>query len=143
MKYGIFSHYIYIFGIIILLFAVGVHVIKKEYFENPSHPTTHDSQKYTIKEISFAVNTLIDSLSTPYSLVKVHKVHKNGPYLSFECMLYNIKHPSVENFSAKVKIPLGSDVYSLVSATSTASNEVIENGSYSIKESQQYADLNK
>ena len=141
MKYGIFSHYIYIFGIVLLLLAVGVHIIKKEYYENPSN-NTNNSQKYTIKEISFAVNTLIDSLSTPYTLVKVHKVHKNGPYLSFECMLYNVKHPSIENFAAKVKIPLGSKKYTLVSASSTASNEVIENGTYSIKESQKYADLN-
>lgn len=140
MEYGILSHYIYILLLILILLIIGCYVIKKECFESKSVDT--QGQKYTVSEISKSVDTLLSSLNDRHSLVKVHSVHKSSPYLSFECMLYNHDHPSVKIFSAKVKIPLSSKgMYTLENATVSDSNEVIENGTHGLRDSQVYGNL--
>lgn len=126
---------------ILLLFFIFCYVVKKECFENK---TVYEStgQTYTISEISKSVDTLINSLNEHHSLVKVHSVTKISPYITFDCMLYNHEKPSVKNFNAKVKIPLNSkNQFVLEHANVSDSNEVIENGTKSIRESQFYGNL--
>ena len=125
---------------ILLLLFVFCYIVKKECFE--SKESDSNAQKYTISEISHSVNALINSLSERHSLVKVHSVTKVSPYIRFNCMLYNHDKPSVKNFNAKVKIPLNSkNQFVLEDANVSDSNEVIENGTKSIRESQFYGNL--
>ena len=126
---------------ILLSLFIFCYVVKKECFEN--NTTSNSSgQKYTISEISHSVNALIDSLNERHSLVKVHSVTKISPYITFDCMLYNHDKPSVKNFHAKVKIPLNSkNQFVLENANVSDSNEIIENGTKSIRESQFYGNI--
>lgn len=141
MKYGIFSHYIYI--ALFLLLGIGIigYVIKKECFES-SQSQESISQKYTITEISKSVDALLNSLNDKHSLVKVHSVQKSGPSIMFNCMLYNHARPSVKNFYAKVRIPLSSkSKYTLEESKISDSSEHIENGVHKISDSQIYGSL--
>jgi len=134
---------IFVILAVCLLFGVLGWVVKKECFESePKLVAQISSQKYTITEISRAVDVLLQSLQDTHSLLKVYSVSKSSPYLTFTCMLYNHQHPSVKNFTAKVKLPLSSKgKYVLESASASDSNEVIENGTRSIHDSQFYGNL--
>lgn len=132
---------IYIFACVILIFFIIAYVAKKEILESFENNTS-SSQKYTIKEISFAVQALLLSLQYKYSLVKVTTVTRNGAFIDYECMLYNHDKPSVQNFKTKVKIPLNSSgKYMVVNSTMMGSTDSIKNGVRQIQESQHYENL--
>lgn len=123
----------------LLLLFVTCYVVKKEFFTDgkPIVPG-----KYTITEITKAMDLLLISLKDKHSLVRVNNVSKNSPYISFDCLLYNHNTASVKNYYAKVKIPLSSKgTYILETSYVSDSNEHIENGTVSIKDSQTYGNL--
>ena len=114
-----------IFAILLCIF-VAVYIIKKECGNSTSN---HGSQKYTVSEISYGVNALLESLIDRHSVVKVLSVNKSSPFLKFECLLYNHDHSAVKHFTATVRIPLSSNgKYILENASVSDSNEVIECG---------------
>lgn len=134
---------IYIILLALCLIFFSGFIIKKEYFESNTE-FDKEGQRYSVSEISRAVYTLMQSLSDNYSLVRVHSVYKNSPYLEFHAMMYNIDRPSIRNFYAKVKIPLSSKgAYSLESSRVSDSDEMIENGVYKMQDSQKFKALNK
>ena len=143
MEYGFLSHYVYIVPIVLTVLYVTFFIVKKEYFESPELIADNkSSQKYTISEITKSVNVLLSSLNEHHSLVKIHKVIKISPFINFDCMLYNHNHPSIKNFSVKIRLPLSiKGKYVLESAKVSDSNEVIENGTRSLKDSQVYGNL--
>lgn len=129
---------IFVFLLVLLLLYVGCYVVKKEYFENPKKKLANGN-KYTVKEITEAVNVLLYSLNSPHYLVRVNYVTRQGAFIEYEALLYNQKSAKVSNFFARVKIPLSSNgKYTLIDSRTTDSNEIIENGVHSIKESQTY-----
>jgi hypothetical protein len=127
---------LYVILLIVFIIFVLCYVVKKEYFDDNAKIVTN---KYTIHEISNAVNILLDNLHQPHYLVKVNYVKRSGPFIEFEILAYNQKHAKVTTIYAKVKIPFNkSGMYTLVDSSVTDSNEVIENGTHTIKDSQTY-----
>jgi hypothetical protein len=128
---------IFIILLIALIIFVLCYVVKKEYFDDNN--TTKITNKYTIHEISKAVDILLDNLHEPHYLVKVNYAKRTGVFIEYEILAYNQKRAKVTSIYAKVKIPFNkSGTFTLVDSAVTDSNEIIKNGTHTIKDSQTY-----
>ena len=130
---------IFVILLILLILFVSFYVIKKEFFDENVQTQLSVSNKYTIREITEATNTLLNSLNEPHFLVKVNYVKRTGAFISFNILAFNQQRYKMTNIFAKVKIPLSkTGTFTLIDSYISDSNEYIKNGVHSIKDSQTY-----
>jgi lipopolysaccharide export LptBFGC system permease protein LptF len=127
---------IFIILLVAILIYVLFYVIKKECFTSGSYTQTN---KYTLYEITQSVNALLEHLNEPHYLVRVNYVERSGAHISFNILAFNQKRYKVNNFYAKVKIPLSKNgKYTLIDSYVSDSKDEIRNGVHSLKDSQFY-----
>tara|TARA_B110000977_G_C11087840_1_gene495469 strand:+ start:4422 stop:4823 length:402 start_codon:yes stop_codon:yes gene_type:complete len=128
---------IFIALLVLLILFVAGYIVKKECFESNTYKKK--GNKYSIGEITRATDVFFSNLKEPHYLVKINSVDRNGAFIVFNLLAYNQKRSKVNNFYAKVRIPLSkTGKYTLVDSYVSDSNEVIQNGVHSIRNSQTY-----